>query len=44
MAEGKPDEGKYVETKYRCRSCSHDWWERIPVPSEPKRADADDAA
>jgi DNA-directed RNA polymerase subunit RPC12/RpoP len=23
---------KFVETKYRCRSCSHEWWERIPAP------------
>ena len=31
------EEGKFVETKYRCRSCSHEWWERIPAP--PKKAD-----
>jgi len=29
-----PD-GTFVETKYRCRSCSHDWWERIPAPPVP---------
>jgi DNA-directed RNA polymerase subunit M/transcription elongation factor TFIIS len=33
--------GKFVETKYRCRSCSHEWWERIPAPPEKK---ADEAA
>lgn len=32
--------GKFVETKYRCRSCSHEWWERIPAPQKK----ADDAA
>jgi len=32
-------DGKFVSTKYRCRSCSHEWWERIPAPPEPKRAD-----
>jgi DNA-directed RNA polymerase subunit M/transcription elongation factor TFIIS len=30
---------KKVETKYRCRSCSHEWKERIPAPPEPKRLD-----
>jgi hypothetical protein len=25
-------EGKFVETKYRCRSCSREWRERIPAP------------
>ena len=28
-------EGKFVSTKYRCRSCSHEWWERTPAPPEP---------
>lgn len=44
--EGKPDEGggKFVETKYRCRSCSHEWWEQIAAPPEPPRADAGEAA
>ena len=31
--------GKQIATKYRCRSCSHEWWERIPAPPEPKRTD-----
>lgn len=31
-------EGKFVETKYRCRSRSHEWRERIPTPPEQKRA------
>jgi hypothetical protein len=35
----KPGEGKSVETKYRCRSCSHEWWERIPAPPAPKQTD-----
>jgi hypothetical protein len=33
-----PD-GQFVETKYRCRSCSHKWWERIPAPPGPKQSD-----
>lgn len=33
-----PD-GKFVETKHRGRSCSHEWWERIPAPPEQKWAD-----
>ena len=32
-------EGKFAETKYQCRSCAHEWWERIPAPPEQKRAD-----
>ena len=32
-------EGKVAETKYRCRSCSHEWWERIPAPPAPKPSD-----
>ena len=35
------EEGKFVEMKYRCRSCAHEWWERIPAPEQKK---ADDAA
>ena len=27
-------EGQFVEPKYRCRSCSHGWSERIPAPPE----------
>ena len=44
--DGKPDEGggKFVETKYRCRACSHEWWERIPAPVVPPPADRPDAA
>ena len=29
-------EGKFVETRYRRRSYSHEWWERIPAPPEKK--------
>ncbi len=36
--------GKFVETKYRCRSCSHDWWVRIPAPPETQKPDAQGAA
>jgi len=32
-------EGTFVETKYRCRACPHQWWERVPAPPEQKRAD-----
>ncbi len=44
--EAKSDEGgdRFVETKYRCRSCSHDWWERIPAPPQPRQTDTGDAA
>jgi hypothetical protein len=42
--DGKPGEGKFVETKYRCRSCAHEWWERIPAPPERKQTDTGDAA
>jgi hypothetical protein len=31
---------KHIQTKYRCRECSHEWWERIPAPPEKQ----DDAA
>jgi transposase-like protein len=34
-------EGRYVETKYRCRACQQQWWNRAPAPPEQK---ADDAA
>ncbi len=44
MVEGASDEGggAVVETKYRCRSCAHDWWERavVPEPQKPGTADA----
>lgn len=33
-------EGKFVETKYRCRACNHDWWERISAPPSPKTSEA----
>ena len=42
--DGKADEGKFAETKYRCRSCAHEWWERIPAPPDQKRADTGDTA
>ena len=32
-------EGKFVESKYRCRSCAHEWWERVPAPSGQKPAE-----
>lgn len=32
------DGARHVETKYRCRFCSHEWWERIPAPPEPQPA------
>jgi DNA-directed RNA polymerase subunit M/transcription elongation factor TFIIS len=35
--DGREDKGKFVETKYRCRSCLHEWWERIPAPPEERR-------
>lgn len=37
--DGKPGEGRVVETKYRCRSCAHEWRERIPAPPGPKPSD-----
>lgn len=39
----KPDEGKFVETKYRCRACSHEWKERVPAPPERSKVEAHDA-
>lgn len=27
-------DGKCVETKYRCRACSHQWWDRAPALPE----------
>jgi hypothetical protein len=30
---------KFAETKYRGRSCAHEWWERIPAPPEPRQTD-----
>jgi transposase-like protein len=32
-------DGTFVETKYRCRSCTHQWWDRIPAPPGQKPAD-----
>jgi len=32
-------DGKFVETKYRCRACAHQWWDRAPAPPEQKPAD-----
>ena len=37
--DGKPGESGAVETKYRCRSCAHEWRERTSAPAGPKRAD-----
>jgi hypothetical protein len=31
---------KFVGTKYRCRSCSREWKERIPAPPEKKMDEA----
>jgi transposase-like protein len=33
---------RFVETKYRCRSCAHQWWDRVSAP--PERKPADEAA
>ncbi len=32
-------EGRFVETKYRCRACAHQWWDRVPAPPAPRKAD-----
>lgn len=32
-------EGKFVETKYRCRACAHQWWDRAQTPPEAPKAD-----
>ena len=37
--DGKPGEGKSVETKHRCRLCPHELWERIPAPPAPNQSD-----
>ncbi|MBN9517932.1 hypothetical protein J0H58_05330 [bacterium] len=34
--------GRFVETKYRCRACQYQWWDRVPAP--PEKKPADDAA
>lgn len=33
------EDGKFTETKYRCRSCSHQWWDRVAAPPEPPKAE-----
>lgn len=40
-ARRKPEvsEETFVETKYRCRSGSHEWWERVSAPAGPKKAE-----
>jgi len=35
-AKKSVEEGKLVVTKYRCRSCAHERWERISAPPEKK--------
>jgi hypothetical protein len=37
--DGKSGESESVGTKYRCRSCPHEWWERIPRSPAPKQSD-----
>lgn len=32
-------EGEFVDTKYRCRACAHQWWDRVPAPPEPPKAE-----
>ncbi|HEX4609808.1 MAG TPA: hypothetical protein VH092_16535 [Urbifossiella sp.] len=32
--------GKQVQTKYRCRACSHEWRERVPAPPEPPKSES----
>jgi len=32
-------DGKYVETKYRCRACTHQWRDRVAAPPEPSKAE-----
>ncbi|QEL16925.1 hypothetical protein [Limnoglobus roseus] len=34
------DGAKHIDTKYRCRACSHDWWERIPDPKADNQSAA----
>jgi transposase-like protein len=34
-------DGTFVETKYRCRTCAHQWWDRTPAPPQlPKAGEA----
>lgn len=32
-------EGKFTDTKYRCRACAHQWWDRVPAPPEAPKAE-----
>ncbi len=32
------EDGKFVETKHRCRSCSHQWWDRVPAEAKDEAA------
>jgi rubredoxin len=41
IEEGSREE---VETKYRCKACTHEWRERKPPPSSPSEQRRDDRA
>jgi transposase-like protein len=32
-------DGKFVDTKYRCKGCQHQWWDRVAASPEPPEAD-----
>ena len=44
VVDGTEDEGKLVETKYRCRPCGHEWRERVPAPAGLKWVQPEGAA